>query len=262
MMTRSIALIVTMALFLVPTLQAADPILLQYKFAPKEVLKYKLTMNTEAKFQTPDGSSRNNTMASNMELSQELIEKKADGGYRIAVTITKADQKVDGKPAQLQVAIGQALLLTMKPNGQIVEGAADLPTGGSQPQMQMVFPEKPVAEKESWSQVAKIQQPIPMETTTKYTVETLAGDLPGYDGKVAVLKSTMGMANQKTTTGEAVTSKTDGKIWFDAAKGRIVQSKAESTFHIAIPINLQGVLPPQSKVNIDFKVSIDIGLAK
>ena len=262
MMTRSLGLLVLLVFVLAPVVATAEPVTLQYKFAPKEVLKYRLNMNTDAKFATPDGGVRTTSMTNAMELQQELIEAKADGSYRIAVTITKAEQKVDGKPAQLQVAIGQSLLLTMKPNGQIVEGSADLPAAGGQPQMQMVFPDKAIAEKDTWDQVAKIQQPLPMETTTKYIVEKLAAELPSYEGKVVEIKSTMAMENQKAPTGEAVTSKTEGKIWFDAAKGRIVQSKAQSNFHIAIPINLQNILPPNSQVKIDFKVDIDIQLVK
>lgn len=243
-------------------LWAADPVLLQYKFEAKEKVKYKLTMKTEAKFQTPDGGTRNTTMQNDMELSQELIEKKEDGSFRIAVTIDKANQTIDGKPAQLPVAVGHSQLLTMMPNGQVTEGAADVPNQGGPSQMQMVFPDKPVAEKETWDQTSKIDQPIPLETTTKYSVDSLSADLPGYEGKVVAMSSKMAMENQKTPTGESVTSTTDGKIWFDAVKGRIVQTKASSTFKIAIPINLQNILPPNSVVKIDFAIDIDISQVK
>ena len=241
---------------------AQDKVTLQYKFEPKEKLKYKLNMSTEAKFQTPDGSTRTTSMKNTMELDQELIEKKDDGNFRVAVTITKADQQIDGKPAQLQVPVGNTVLLTMKPNGQIVEGASDTPSGSQSPQLQMLFPEKAVGPGDTWDQTSKIQQPIPLETTTKYAVEALAADMPGYDGKVVSIKSNMAMENEKTPTGEAVSSKTEGKIFFDTAKGRIVNSKASSTFNIAIPINLQNILPPNSVVKIDFKIDIDITLAK
>jgi hypothetical protein len=126
----------------------------------------------------------------------------------------------------------------------------------------MLFPEKPVGPGDTWDQTSKLQQPLPLETTTKYVVESLGADLAGYEGKVVTIKSNMAMENEKTPTGEAVSSKTDGKIWFDAAKGRIVQSKASSVFNIAIPINLQNILPPNSVVKIDFKIDIDIGIAK
>jgi hypothetical protein len=245
-----------------PVACTAEPVLLQYKFEPKEVLKYRLNMATEAKFQTPDGSERTTHMKSYMELSQELLEKKPDGTYRVAVTITKAEQTVDGKAAQLQIAVGTAMLLTMKPNGQVVESAADMPSAGGQPQLQMLFPDKPVADADTWEQTGKIKEPIPMETVTKYAVDSLAAEMPGYDGKLVSINSNMAMNQEKTPTGEEVASKTEGKIWFDAARGRIVQSKAKSTFHIGIPINLQGILPPNSRVKIDFKIDIDISLVK
>ena len=241
---------------------AQDKVPLVYKFEPKEKLKYKLNMGTEAKFATPDGSVRQTSMKNTMELDQELIEKKDDGSFRVAVTIAKADQQIDGKPAQLQVPVGNTVLLTMQPSGKIVEGASETPAPGQQPQLQMLFPEKPVGAGDTWDQVSKIQQPIPLETTTKYTVEKLDDTLPGYDGKLVSIKSAMAMENEKTPTGEAVTSKTEGKIYFDATKGRIVKSTAASTFNISIPINLQNILPPNSVVKIDFKINIDIELAK
>jgi hypothetical protein len=259
-MNRALGLLV--ALLVAAPAVAQDKVPLVYKFEPKEKLKYRLNMSTEAKFATPDGSTRTTSMKNNMELDQELIEKKDDGSYRVAVTITKADQTVDGKPSQLPVPVGNTVLLTMKPNGQIVEGAGDIPSQGSQPQLQMLFPEKPVGAGDTWDQTSKLQQPLPLETTTKYTVENLAADMQGYEGKVVAIKSAMAMENEKTPTGEAVTSKTEGKIWFDANKGRIVQSKASSTFNIAIPINLQNILPPNSVVKIDFKIDIDIALVK
>jgi hypothetical protein len=253
---------VLLAVLATAGVSVAEPTVLQYKFDKAEILKYDMTMTTEAKFQTPDGGTRTTKMSNFMQLSQELIEKKADGTYRVAVTINKAEQKVDGKPVQIPVAIGHSILLTMKPNGAVVEGSADLPSAGGQPPLQMVFPDKAVGEKETWEQQAKIQQPVQMETKTLYSVENTNQDLPGYEGKVVAIKSSMGMDNQKTPTGEAVNFKTDGKIWFDGVRGRIVKSRAQSVFHIAIPVNLQSVLPPNSVVKIDLQIDIEIKLVK
>lgn len=261
-MNRAFGLLVLSILILAAPVLAQEKVALQYKFEPKEKLKYKLNMTTEAKFQTPDGSTRITSMKNTMELDQELIEKKEDGSFRVAVTITKADQQIDGKPAQLPVPVGNTVLLTMKPNGQVVEGAGEVPAGSQQPQLQMLFPEKPVGTGDTWDQSSKILQPIPLETTTKYVVESMAAEAPGYDGKVVAIKSNMAMENEKTPTGEAVSSKTDGKIYFDTNRGRIVASKASSVFNISIPINLQNILPPNSVVKIDLKIDIDIALAK
>lgn len=259
-MNRALGLMV--ALLIAAPALAQDKVPLVYKFEPKEKQKFKITMNTEAKFATPDGSTRNTAMSNNLDVEQELIEKKDDGNYRVAVTITKMEQTLDGKPSQLPMAVGNTVLLTMKPNGHVVEGAGDIPGSGQTPQLQMLFPDKPVGVGDTWEQTNKVTQPIPLETVTKYTVEKLDATLPGYDGKVVEIKSAMSMDNEKTPTGEAVTSKTEGKIWFDANKGRIVQTKASSTFNIEIPINLQNILPPNSKVKIDFKIDIAIALQK
>lgn len=262
MRPRTLSIVLALACVLTTAAVAAGPVLLQYKFTKGEVLRYVLDMKTEATFSTPDGGVRKTSMTNYMELTQEMIEKKETGDFRVAVTINKAQQTIDNKPAKMEIEPGHTVLLTMRPSGQIVEPAAgDMPAAGQTPQLQMVFPEKELKEKDNWEQTSKIQNPLPLETKTTYILAKIGADMPGYQGKVALIQSNMAMENTKAPTGESVDSKTSGHIWFDAERGRIVQSKAQAVFDLSLPMRLDHILPPNAVVKINFKIDINIRLA-
>lgn len=260
MLRRPAALALFLAFAVNPALAQDDKVVLTYKFEADKPLLYLMDMNTTANFATPDGGVRKTSMVSHMELKQELIEKKADGNFRISVTIVKATQTVDNQPAQLPIEPGHTILMEMKPNGEVVTAEGDLPAPQGQSQIQMVFPSEGVTKGLEWERTTDITEPLPMKAVTDYVVKDLAAELPSYQGKVALIESKMDMQNEKDAQGGGVSSKTNGQIWFDAAAGRIVQSKATSQFKMTIPIALENVLKPGSMVDIDFNIDVSITL--
>jgi hypothetical protein len=242
-------------LFLCSTVLAAQPVLLQYKFVKDSPLKYKLMMKSRASFSMPDGAVENQNMTSAMELEQELIEKTADGNYRLSVSILNASQTVNGQARQIPVAAGHTQVITMKPSGEVIDDPKTAPAATTQ--LQMVFPTKAVAEGESWEQKSHISEPIPLETATRYTLDKLEAAYPGY-GKTTLIRSSMGIENEKTPTGEQVNSTTKGNLWFDNDKGCIVRSKAASSFKFDLPVNIPGVINSTVKVNLDLDIEIQL----
>lgn len=229
--------------------------LFQYRFKKGQVLRYQLSMKSQATFTMPDGAVETQNMRNFMQLAQEMVDENEDGSYRLLVTVEKASQTVDGVERTIPVQPEHAQLITMKKNGKIVESGEGPPPAQ---QVQMVFPEKPIKPGESWKQLSRIDQPIPLTTTTEYTLERLDAPFPGYDGPTALIQSTMAIENEQTITGEHVSSSTRGNLWFDVRRGRIVRSRAASNFKFDLPINIPGVVSSSVKVNLTLDVEITL----
>lgn len=236
---------------------AKEAAVLQYKFEKDKPLRYRLDMGSKATFSMPDGNVQNLNMKTYIELSQELIEKKADGSYRLAISIDKANQIVNGAAQPLQNM--PPTLVTMSPNGQIVGAAAATPTPGAQ-QLQMIFPTTALTEGESWVQEQKLEHPLPLLTKTKYTLVKMDSPFPGYTNPVIQIKNRMKLANAETETNEKVSSETRGNLWFDGKKGCIVRSKAHSKFSFDLPINIPGMVPEGATVQVKMELQIEISL--
>jgi hypothetical protein len=263
---RSISLIkgsklglLALALTLAGQTQAAKSVKLRYNFKPGEVLKYRLNMKSSATFKMPDGQIQKLNMTNYLELSQELIEKTSEGNFRIAVSIDKATQTVNGKNQRIPVPEGQVNILTIMPNGQVTDLTGSSPATSSQ-NLQMVFPTKSLRKGDTWLQEQTIQHPLPLVTKTEYEVEDLKATFPGYSGKTIFIRSTMGLENTKTPTKEVVKSSTKGSLWFDARKGRIVRSSAKSTFAFELPVTIPDLVPAGSAVKVSLDLKVDIAL--
>jgi len=238
---------------------AAGAVQLRYDFNPGEVLKYRLNMKSEATFKMPDGQVQKLNMTNYLELGQELIERSADGNYRIAVSIDKATQTVNGKNQRLPVPEGQVNILTIMPNGQVIDLAGSAPAPSSQA-LQMVFPSKALRKGDTWEQTQALQHPLPLETKTDYEVRDLAARFPGYQGDTVLIESSMALENSETPTKEVVRSSTNGNLWFDAKQGRIVRSSAKSTFQFELPITIPDLVPAGSAVKVALDLKVDIAL--
>jgi len=259
-MRRTINLFVLAAFFVaVSGAMAQEALRLEYKFEKNKPLKYRLNMGSKATFTMPDGNVQNLNMKTYIELTQELIEKKPDGSYRLAVSIDKAHQIVNGNNTPLQNM--PPTLVTMMSNGEIVDAAAGSPAAGTQ-QLQMIFPQKMIREGESWIQEQKIDQPLPLLTKTEYTLVKAQTPFPGYPTPVAHIKNDMKLDNIETPTKEQVTSQTSGNLWFDTARGCIVRSKAHSDFTFNLPITIPGMLPEGATVQVKMQLQIEISLAE
>ena len=250
-------LLVSFALVTAVSAYAADSAVLQYKFEKDKPLRYRLDMGSKATFSMPDGNVQNLNMKTYIELSQELIEKQADGNYRLAISIDKAHQIVNGNNQPLQNM--PPTLVTMAPTGEIIGAAAATPTPGAQ-QLQMIFPAKSLGEGESWIQEQKLEHPLPLLTKTKYTLVKMDSPFPGYDNSVVQIKNRMKLANEETDTEEKVSSETRGNLWFDAKKGCIVRSKAHSKFTFDLPVNIPGMVPEGATVQVKMELQIEISL--
>ncbi len=234
---------------------AAEPVLLQYKFNEGERLRYTLEMRNKTSYALPDGTKEQQAMTYSMDLSQELIEKKKDGSYQVAVTIDKATQTVDGQVRPVPPQPGPQII-NMLPNGQIAGGVG--PNPGAAGQMQMIFPVEAIKEGETWEQSGRIAQPLPLETLTKYTLLKSATAFPGH-GDAALIKSAMSIDSPKGEGGEQVSSSTRGNLWFDVKNGRMLRSKASSTFKFNLPIQVPG-MPKAQNVRVDLELDLDIKL--
>ncbi len=256
---RDFLLLALAAGLAVPTAQAADSVVLRYDYRPGEVLKYRLNMKSNASFHMPDGSVEKLNMTNYLELSQELIERLPDANSRVAVTIDKVIQTVNGKNKRLPVPEGQVNILTLMPNGKVVDLQSSVPAAPSQ-SLQMVFPAKALRKGDSWEQTETMQHPLPLETKTVYEVLDLESRFPGYDGSTVYIQSQMALENSETPTKEVVTSQTKGNLWFDAKNGRIVRSKATSNFNFQLPISIPEIVPDGSAVKVDLELNVEIAL--
>ncbi len=235
---------------------ADDAVVLQYKFEKGKPLVYKLVMKSKAIFKTPDGNQRTTMMKTSMIIRQELIEKKPDGSYRVSITVEKGVQEVDGKKAPLPPI--PPSIVTILPNGEIK--AATSASANQTQQLQMIFPQKPLKEGDTWVQSQNIDNPIPLTTKTLYKIAQINARYPGYPNRTVLIKSKMKLENAKTATNESVSSQTMGNLWFDPEKGCIVRSKAHSSFKFDLPINLPELLPEGSKVKVEMKLEVEIRL--
>lgn len=232
----------------------ADGVLLQYKFEGDEKLEYTLELSTQARFTMQDGTTESQSMKSYLEMEQELIAKQGDAS-RVAVTVKKATQTVNGKQNTL-INEAQTQIVTMLPSGQVTSQQGAQPAAGQQ--IQMVFPAKPVKVGESWEQRQTLPPPIPLAVTTTYTLEKQDATYPGY-GKTAIITSHMKVAEGGGPGGEEVSSRTNGRLWFDVAKGRIVRSTANSRFDFSLPITPPGL--PATNVKVSLDVTMELKLA-
>lgn len=251
--------LISLALLMAGHVEAADSAKLRYNFNAGEVLKYRLNMKSTATFKMPDGQIQKLNMVNYLELGQELIEKTEDGNFRVAVSIDKATQTVNGKNQRLPVPEGQVNILTMMPNGQVVDLAGSTPATSAQ-NLQMVFPTKSLRKGDSWLQEQTIQHPLPLVTKTEYEVDDLAATFPGYSGETVFIRSNMGLENEETPTKEVIKSSTKGSLWFDAERGRIVRSSATSTFEFELPVTIPDLVPEGSAVNVSLDLKVDIAL--
>ncbi len=234
---------------------AGETVQLRYKFEKGKPLTYRLIMKSRASFAMPDGAVENQDMTSTMEMEQDLLEKLDDGNHKVTVTVLNAKQTVNGQARQIPISEGHTQVITMKPNGEVVGDPAQQPSASSQ--LQMVFPDRPLSEGESWEQTSNISEPIPLETSTRYTLEKIQTSYPGY-GETVLIRSTMGIQNERTPTGEQVNSTTKGNLWFDRRRGCIVRSKALSSFRFDLPVNIPGVIKSTVKVNLDLDIEIQL----
>lgn len=258
-MRRSISLFLVLGLVF-STQAFARGIALRFNFEKDKPLKYQLKLASEASFVTPDGQRQDMKMSNFLEITQELIEKKENGDFRVALTINKARQTVNGQDQPLPPGVeGQTQLITMKPTGEMSDMVAQNPaiSGG---QMQMVFPNRQLNEGDRWEQTQYIERPIPMEMKTLYELSKIETPYPGYPNPTVLVKSRMAMENKPGDDKEAVDSKTQGNMWFDAKRGCIVRSKAISKFQLNVPVQIPGLAPPNSTVKINVKLQVEIQL--
>lgn len=239
--------------------QAQGQTRLRYSFNPGEVLKYRLNMDSSATFKMPDGQIQKLNMTNYLELSQELIEKSADGDFRIAVSIDRAEQTVNGSRQDLPVPQGQVNVLTIKPNGQVVDIQSSTPAPSSQ-NLQMVFPSRPLRVGDTWQQEQTLQHPLPLSTKTDYELKDMEAKFPGYGFPTVYIKSKMALESSETPTKETVSSSTQGNLWFDAKNGRIVRSRAKSKFAFELPVTIPDLVPEGSAVNVSLELKVEIAL--
>lgn len=238
---------------------AQESVRLRYDFQSGQILRYRLNMSSNATFRMPDGQVEKLNMTNYLELSQELIEKTDEGNFRVAVTIDKVIQTVNGKNNRVPVPEGQVNIIEMMPNGQVVNIQSSAPATSSQ-SLQMVFPSKPLRKGDSWDQTQTLTHPLPLETKTEYEVSDLHGSFPGYQGETVFIRSQMALENSETPTKEVVSSRTNGNLWFDAKNGRIVRSKGVSNFTFDLPISIPDLVPEGSNVKLDLQLNVEIAL--
>jgi|SaaInl4_135m_RNA_FD_contig_21_1397762_length_1000_multi_7_in_0_out_0_2 hypothetical protein len=222
---------------------------LTYKYTRSEPLLYELTMDSASTFISPDSGKRELKMKTVIRMKQELLEADADGYMKIAMTVLSATQEVNGVEKPFPAAQNQTQILRMKENGKILSTLTQIPGQAmDQDAMQMIFPESEVDVGFMWKQEKNIAQPLPVETQTLYKITEIKD-------KMIRISSIMKLKNQK---GDSVQAQTKGNTLFDAEKGKIVESFADSKFQFEIPLRVPGLLPNNSNVKVTMHMKMHI----
>jgi len=129
-----------------------QPITLEYKMSPGEVLKYQTQVDSEQSLKEEGQSEQTNRSVLEMTMEQKV--KEVNGGLStVDVTIQEGRILREGETLELP-AVGQTIGITMKRNGDIVKTTVDFPF--SQP----AFPDRTLKVGEKWTGDSKMDIPI------------------------------------------------------------------------------------------------------
>ncbi|MCO4783698.1 MAG: hypothetical protein KC646_15330 [Candidatus Cloacimonetes bacterium] len=224
---------------------------LQYNYEPNQPLYYALNMENTSSFSSPDGGRKIVKMNTRLKMKQELIEKGPSGEMKVAMTILKAVQTVNGVEKPFSAGINQTQIVRMMPNGKVLSTLTQVPgQSPDQSAMQMVFPTQGLKAGSTWTQIKDIAQPLPVETRTLYKLTKVTP-------KSVTISSIMKLKN---TGGDTVQAQTKGATVFDHLGQKIISSDADSKFQFEIPLKVPGLLPNNSKIKVTLHMKTHINL--
>ncbi len=226
-----------------------EPITLEYKMSPGEVLKYRTRVDSDQSLREEGQPEQSNRSVLEMTMEQKVTEVKGDLS---TVEVTIQDGKIhrEGEVADLPAA-GQTIGITMKRNGDIVKTSVDFPF--SQP----AFPERTLRVGEKWTGDSKMDIPR-MDAEGNQTGSkqvsltyhyTLAGfeRIAGYD--VAIIQVECPKTSIEIDANVVQSIVATGKTCFAHREGRLIRSNVETNTRITAP---------GAEVSTHIKVSVDL----
>ncbi len=226
-----------------------EPITLEYKMSPGEVLKYRTKVDSDQSLREEGQPEQRNQSLLEMTMEQVVTEVKGDLS---TVEVTIQDGKIHrGDEVADLPAAGQTIGITMKRNGDIVKTSVDFPF--SQP----AFPERTLRVGEKWTGDSKMDIPRMdsegNQTGTKQVAltyhYTLAGfeRIAGYD--VAIIQVECPKTTIEIDSNVVQSIVATGKTCFAHREGRLIRSNVETKTTITAP---------GAEVNTHIKVSVDL----
>ncbi|PCJ16959.1 MAG: hypothetical protein COB02_14935 [Candidatus Cloacimonadota bacterium] len=239
------------SLLLFGLISLSHAVKLQYNYEPNKPLYYELTMENISSFASPDSGRKIVKMSTKLKMKQELIEKSPSGEMKVAMTILKAVQTVNGVEKPFSAGINQTQIVRMMPNGKVLSTLTQVPgQSPDQSAMQMIFPTQSLKAGSTWTQIKDIAEPLPVETRTLYKLTKLSPTS-------VTISSIMKLKN---TGGDTVQAQTKGATVFDHVNKKIISSDADSKFQFEIPLKIPGLLPNNSKIKVTLHMKTKIKL--
>ncbi len=217
----SYCLVLTFITFLVfsvlsAPVNAAESVMLEYKYKMGDKITYNVNMNGTTKMETPNNKGEA-PVDVKMKIEQNvLFVNPKSGNIDIQTKILNGIAKnAEGKDEDLK-NVGNTVYMTIAKSGELL-GATSYDANYDPIATSMSFPQEPVTIGKTWT--TAIKQPIAMNVTYKMK------EITKYKGrKCAVIE-------QETSVGpevKNVKAKVTGKIYFDLDKGYVVMNETVS----------------------------------
>jgi hypothetical protein len=226
-----------------------QPITLEYKMSPGEVLEYHTQVDSEQSLK--EEGQYEATIRSVLEMTMEQkVLNVTDGLAKIDVTIQEGKILREGETMELP-AVGQTIQITMKRNGDIVKTSVDFPF--SQP----AFPERVLKVNDKWTGDSQMDIPLMDENgqqagTKSVTLTyhyTLAGfdRVAGYDVALIQVECPQTSIEVQPEVNQSIVA--SGKTFFAHREGRLIKSNVETRTRITAP---------GAEVSTHIKVAVDL----
>ncbi len=226
-----------------------QPITLEYKMSPGEVLKYRTQVDSEQSLKEEGQSEQANRSVLEMTMEQK-VQEVSGGLSTVDVTIQDGRILRDGETMELP-AVGQTIGITMKRNGDIVKTTVDFPF--SQP----AFPDRTLKVGEKWTGDSKMDIPLMdgegnptgSKSVTLTYHYTLAGfdRVAGYD--VAIIQVECPKTSIEIQPEVVQSIVATGRTCFAHREGRLIKSNVETRTQITAP---------GAEVRTHIKVAVDL----
>ena len=199
---------------------------LRYSTRPGDSSTYQVVMDGSTSVFVADKSQRTN-LRTEMFLTQQVTEARGNT-VNVLTTIDSGSININGQQSPLP-NIGQRVTSEMRPNGEILSssGFQQLDTRN----MQLVFPEEPVAVGSTWTSTIEPNLQVPVPLTVTYRVLAFER-IKNYD--CIKISSTVRSGEQSTIEGLALDVRADGTIYFAFNEGKMIRNDVKSSMRMIL----------------------------
>jgi hypothetical protein len=203
-----------------------------YRFFPGLKLAYHLVVKGTVAVRTPQGTNIN-PIHITMDIEQEVVEMAGDKA-RVGVTV-KSARTISGSDSAPLPEEGQYSTMLIDPQGrtEYVSG-----TGGWKGSefSQLIFPQRPLQEGQSWLQESSSQIGAPTISKSKFTFR---GFEALKDHRCALFTSTLDV-DSPTNPFQEKSAETTARILFSPEVGQLIHMTADSEFSFTMPLSQTG----------------------